>query len=251
LNDIIKGVDLNLKRSSSDPVTITIEPDIDKAIDKIRKFVKAYNDYLDLDIKLTKTAKISKPDNFVKSKDEMGLFVGDMTILRLENSLKTAIGEAYPSRNENPIRILVQTGVSTGAINAEWESIKEGKLVIDEAKLRSTIDSNPEGISEFFGSDTDGDNRIDNGLAFRVENLIKPYIMSGRSVIAAKVDQETESIKSTESRIDRHKEHLKKYEEKLRTKFASMEKSVSDSKAQGNWLRMNYGTEDSSPRKGK
>ncbi|MFH0976093.1 MAG: flagellar filament capping protein FliD [Spirochaetota bacterium] len=249
LNDVIKGVDLNLKRSSADPVTITIEPDIDKAIDKIKKFVKAYNDYLDLNIKLTKTAKILKPDNFAKSKDEMGLFIGDMTILRLENSLKTAVGESYPSRLDNPIRILVQTGVSTGAINSEWESIKEGKLVVDETKLRTTIDANPEGITEFFGSDTDGDNRIDNGMAFRVESLLKPYIMSGRSVIAAKVDQENESIKSVDSRIDRHKEHLKKYEEKLRTKFASMEKSVSDSKAQGSWMKMNLGIQDSDGKK--
>jgi flagellar hook-associated protein 2 len=245
LNDVIKGVELTLKRSSNDPVTLTIEPDIEKSIDKIKKFVKAYNDYLDLNGKLTKTANISKPDNFAKSKNDIGLFSGDMTILRLENSLKTAVGEAYPSRSENPIKILVQTGISTGAINAEWQAIKEGKLVVDEDKLKNTIENNPGGITEFFGSDTDGDNRIDNGLAYRIENYLKPYLMSGKSVLAAKVDVETEAIKSTDDRIDRHKDHLKKYEEKLRTKFASMEKSVNESKGQGNWLKMNMGMQDS------
>ncbi|MBN2401759.1 MAG: flagellar filament capping protein FliD [Spirochaetes bacterium] len=245
LNDIIKGVDLTLKRSSDDPVILKIEPDLDKAVDKIKNFVKAYNDYLDLNVKLTKTAKINKPDNYGKSKREIGLFVGDMTILRLENTLKTAVGEAYPSRSENPIKILVQTGISTGAINANWESIKEGKLVIDEDKLRSTIDNNAEGITEFFGSDTDGDNRIDNGMAYRIESYLRPYLMSGRSVLAAKIDVENEAIKSTDDRIDRHKDHLKKYEEKLRTKFASMERSITESKSQGNWLKMNLGIQDS------
>jgi flagellar hook-associated protein 2 len=244
INDVIKGVELNLKRSSNEPVTLTIEPDIDKSIDKIKKFVKAYNDYLDLNIKLTKTANIVKPDNFAKSKNEIGLFVGDMTMLRLENSLKTDIGDSYPSRSENPIKILIQTGVSTGAVNAEWESIKEGKLVIDEGKLKSTIENNPEAVTEFFGSDTDGDNRVDNGLAYRIETHLRPYLMSGRNVLASKVEVENEAIKTTDGRIDKHKEHLKKYEENLRTKFASMEKSVNESKGQGNWLKMNMGMQD-------
>jgi flagellar hook-associated protein 2 len=251
LNDVIKGVDLTLKRVSNDPVTLTIEPDIEKSVDKIKKFVKAYNDYLDLNVKLTKTANIVKPDNFSKSKNDIGLFSGDMTILRLENSLKTAVGEAYPSRSENPIKILVQTGISTGAINAEWQAIKEGKLVVDEDKLKNTIENNPGGITEFFGSDTDGDNRIDNGLAYRIETYLRPYLMSGKSVLAAKVDVETEAIKSTDDRIDRHKDHLKKYEEKLRTKFASMEKSVNESKSQGNWMKMNMGIDDSDNNSGK
>lgn len=251
LNDVIKGVNLNLKRSSNDPVTLTIEPDIDKSIDKIKKFVKAYNDYLDLNTKLTKTTRITKPDNFTKSKDEIGLFVGDMTILRLENSLKTAIGESYPSRVENPIKILVQTGISTGTINAEWESIKAGKLVVDEEKLRRTIDSNPEGISEFFGSDTDGDTRVDNGMAYRMEMLLRPYLMSGKNIIAAKTEEENENIKNTDNRISRHKEHLKKYEDKLRVKFAAMEKSISGAKNQQNWMKNNAGSIDSGSRKDK
>ena len=251
LNDVIKGVTLNLKRSSNDPVTLTIEPDIDKSIDKIKKFVKAYNDYLDLNVKLTKTTRITKPDSFTKSKDDIGLFVGDMTILRLENSLKTAIGEAYPSRVENPIKILVQTGISTGAINAEWESIKAGKLVVDEEKLRRTIDSNPEGISEFFGSDTDGDTRVDNGMAYRLEMLLRPYLMSGKNIIAAKTEEENENIKNTDNRISRHKEHLKKYEDKLRVKFASMEKSISGAKNQQNWMKNNMGAPDSGTKKDK
>ena len=249
LNDVIKGVDINLKRSSKEPVTLRIEPDIDNAVDKIKKFVKAYNDYLDLNIKLTKSAKINKTDDYKNSKSEIGLFIGDMTILRLENSLKTAVGEAYPSRSENPIKIIMQTGISTGAVNSEWESIKEGKLVVDENKLKDVIENNSEGITEFFGSDTDGDNRIDNGMAYRVESQLKPYLMSGKNIIAAKINVEEESIKSTEDRIDRHKEHLKKYEEKLRTKFASMERSVSDSKSQGSWLKMNLGIEDSDKKK--
>ena len=68
--------------------------------------------------------------------------------------------------------------------------------------------------------------------------------MSGKSVIASKIDVENEAIKTTDGRIDKHKDHLKKYEEKLRTKFAAMEKSVNETKSQGNWLKMNMGLQD-------
>lgn len=237
LNDIIKGLSLSLRGASKTPVRLTIESDTEKAAGKIKKFIKAYNDYLDYNKEITKVAKVEKPGDYEKSRYQNGPFVGDMTILNLENSLKKAVGDAYPNRAEDPIRILVQCGISTGEINAAWESIKEGKLFVDDTKLQNIIINNPVGIKEFFGSDTDGDNRTDNGLAYRISYLLKPYLMSGKNIIVSKIDLENESIKQADDKIERHQEHLKKYEAKLREKFAAMEKSISGAKAQGNWMK--------------
>ena len=151
--------------------------------------------------------------------------------------MKTAISGAYPNIADKPIKILPHIGISTGAINAPWESIKEGKLVIEENKLYNTIRNNPEGVNEFFGSDTDGDNRIDNGFAFRIEYIIRPYTRPGKNIIVSKIDLEDSSIKSAEERIERHQEYLTKYEDRLRRKFAAMEKSISGAKAQRDWIR--------------
>jgi flagellar hook-associated protein 2 len=98
--------------------------------------------------------------------------------------------------------------------------------------------NNPEGVSEFFGSDNDGDNRVDNGLAFRINYVLKPFIVSGSNLIQSKIDLENNSIRMTDERIDRRREHLKKYEAKLRSKFASMEKAISGAKNQSKWLQM-------------
>lgn len=237
LNDVIKGVTLSLHGKSEKPVSLKIEPDIEKAIEKIKKFVEAYNKYLDYDKELTKSEKGSKPGDYKKNKYKNGLFIGDMALLRLENSLKEAVSSAYPSRAEKPIKIIPQMGVSTGAVNAAWESIKEGKLVIEDGQLYSTIKDNPDGVEEFFGSDTDGDNRIDHGMAYKFENVLRPYISSGKNIIVSKIDLEELNIKSTNERIDRHQEHLKKYEDKLRKKFSNMEQSISGAKAQQNWMK--------------
>jgi len=40
-----------------------------------------------------------------------------------------------------------------------------------------------------------------------------------------------------DSRIERHQEHLKKYEDKLRKKFSTMEQSISGAKSQGDWMK--------------
>jgi flagellar hook-associated protein 2 len=236
LSDIVKGVTMNLKGKSDREVTITVESDIKKAVDKIRKFVEVYNAYLDFNKEITRAEKTAKAGEYRKNTMKNGPFLGDTTILRLENTLKTAVSSAYPSKADNPLKLIVQVGISTGALNAEWETIREGKLVIDEDKLTKTISDNPDGVREFFGSDTDGDNKVDNGMAFRLEYILKPYITSGKNIIQTKIEYEEHSLKTANEKIDRHQDHLKHYEDKLRRKFAAMERSVSGSKKQSQWL---------------
>ena len=237
IDDVIKGVKLNLRSPSKVPVTLNIEPDLEKAGEKIHEFVKAYNEYIDFTKQLTKAGMTDRPGDYKKTISEQGIFTGDMSLLRLENMLKRAVSDAYPSRSKDPIKMLVEMGVSTGAINAEWDRIKSGKLVVDEARLNSVLRDNPEAVKEFFGSDSDGDNRIDHGMAFRVEEILDPYTRTGNNIISSKINLQKEQIEAADNRIERHMQHVKAYEQKLRQKFANMEKSVSGAKTQGNWLK--------------
>jgi flagellar hook-associated protein 2 len=237
ISDVIKGVTLNLKGVSESDIVITIDNDIAASVKKINAFIDAYNKYLDATESLTKTAKMGKPGDYEKLKGDSGLFVGDMMIIRLQNQMKTLVGAAFPSRVERPIKTLPQVGINTGKINAAWESIKEGKLQLEEGTLKEAIINNPEGVKDLFGSDNDGDNRIDNGFAYSMENALEPYVRPGKNLIAAKIELQDDSIKRTDEFIAKQGDHLKTYEEKLRRKFSSMEKSVSNSKSQQNWMK--------------
>jgi len=241
LDDIIKGVTLNLKKASDQSVDITIDSDVDKAIDDIKKFVDAYNKYLEFHGELIKVEKVDKPTSDKKNLPKRGIFAGDMTVIRLENSIRRTVGSAYPSRADKPIKLFSQMGVSTGEINSDWESIKEGKLKINESLLRKTIIENPDGVKMFFGSDTDGDNRSDNGMAYTMNNRLKPYISFGKNIVSSKIDLENESIKLANERIEKREDHLKRYEAKLRLKFGRMEQSISKSKKQKSWLNQQMG----------
>ena len=126
-----------------------------------------------------------------------------------------------------------------------WETIQQGKLVIDEAELRKAIIENPEGVRMFFGSDYEGDNRVDSGMAFSLVRTLTPYISFGKNIIETKIELEDNSIKLANERIQRHEAHLKQFEEKLKKKFAAMEKSISGSKSQQNWLNQQTGNKSS------
>ncbi len=241
INDVIKGVTINLKRASEHPVTLTIESNTKNAVEKIKKFIEAYNAYIEYSAELTMVERTKSAGPGGKQTVRTGLFVGDSTIIRLENTVKTTVSAAYPSKAENPIKIITQLGISTGAINADWETIKTGKLLFDEEKFTNVVQENPDGVKEFFGSDTDGDTRIDNGMAYKLQQALKPYTMTGKNIIQAKIDYENNAIKSSDERIARHQEHIVQYEDKLRRKFAAMEKAISGSKAQSSWLKQNMG----------
>jgi flagellar hook-associated protein 2 len=246
LDDVIKGLTLTLKRPHERPVEIKIESDIDKAVENIKKFVDAYNKYRDYHRKLVKAELSEGPDksplndrNRIQQKG--GLFVGDSTLMRLESTLQKTVSNSYPSRAQEPIKILTQMGISTGSVNADWSTIKEGKLVLDEAKLKEVLAENPEGVEQFFGSDTDGDNRTDNGMAYRMVSVLKPYISFGNNIISSKITLEEKAIESANERIEQQTEHLKAYEERLRQKFSHMEQAISGSKKQSQWLKQQMG----------
>jgi flagellar hook-associated protein 2 len=240
LNDVIKGLTLTLKKTHDGEISVNIDQNLDKAVEKIKKFVDVYNKYIDLHRELVKTAKISKPGEFNNRNNGKGLFVGDMTLVNLEGNLKKTISNAYPNRAEHQIRIISQLGVSTGAVNADWEAIKAGKLVIDDALLRKTITENPEGVSMFFGSDSDGDSKVDTGMAYSLGQALRPYLTSGKNILVTKMDLEEGSIKSADERIDRQEQHLKQYEEKLKKKFRNMERAISESNSQKSWMNNQF-----------
>lgn len=241
LSDVIRGVTLTVRRPSSGEIDLNVEHSIDQSLEKIKKFVDAYNKYLDFHADITKAAKGQKPGDYEKMLSESGMFVGDMTMMRLESTLRMTVTGAYPNGADHPIKMLSQMGITTGAVNAAWETIKSGKLIIDEAALRKAILENPEGVMMFFGSDTDGDDKPDEGMAYKVTYVLKPYIQPGKNIIVAQIENEDNSIKLADDNIKRHEEHLKKYEDKLRAKFARMEQAISETNAQKQWMKQQMG----------
>jgi flagellar hook-associated protein 2 len=106
------------------------------------------------------------------------------------------------------------------------------------------LNENPDGVAEFFGFDTDGDNKPDNGMAVKLVYVLKPYVGAGKNIIAAKIDQEDNSIKVADESIKQKEEHLKTYQDKLKRKFAAMEQAISQTNSQKQWMKNQLGGMD-------
>lgn len=236
LTDVINGLSLDLKRVADETVIINIDHDIEDTVQKIREFVESYNNYINIHRKLTQSEIKEKPGRTDRGEGDTGLFMGDSTLMRLESSIRRTITDSYSSRAEQPVRLLVQLGVSTGEVNADWQAIKKGTLRIDEARLTEILRENPEGAAMFFGADTTGDQRVDSGMAFSLVQMLKPYLGPGRSIISSKIDFQDTSIEEANNRIDKHYRYLEAYEERLRKKFGNMERSIGGAKQQQQWL---------------
>lgn len=238
LTDVIEGVSLDLKRSSDEIVTINIDHDEGKAVDKIRDFVESYNTYIDKHQSLVKAEISDNPEGIHRqgqNKDrgsQGGLFVGDTTLLRLESSVQTTISDSYTSRAERPVRLLTELGVSFGELNADWQSIKDGRLSIDERRLTGILEENPEGVEMFFGADTTGDGRTDSGMAYTLVEILDQYVSPGQNIISAKIELKDSTIDDANDRIEKEYRHLEALEERLRAKYGEMERSIMESQQQ-------------------
>ena len=72
LTDIIRGVTLTIKRPSAGEIDLNVEQSIDASLDKIKKFVDAYNKYLDYHADITRAAKTQKPGDYEKMLSGIG-----------------------------------------------------------------------------------------------------------------------------------------------------------------------------------
>ncbi len=134
VSDVIPGVTLELKGvTSSSPVSITVSRDTAPAREKIKAWVDRYNAVLDVIERLGS-----------------GVLKGDPLLARLRVSLRSHLARGVSGLS--PYQTLYQIGISTGGTwqGGTLEEAKAGKLRLDEAKLNSALESDPEAVRELF-----------------------------------------------------------------------------------------------------
>ncbi len=236
IDDVIDGIKLHLKKVSKEPVEMKIVVDRKKIKDTIKDFVDKYNEILKFLIEAGKTSKGEKPGEL--KKEDRGLLTNDLAVMNLRSKMRAVIANSYRTSLGDRLALLMQIGVSTGEINADWETIKEGYLVLNEEKLDKAIDDYGDKIGELFGYDSNGDKIIDTGVAFSLSRVIRPYIMP-TGIISGKIRIADIQIKDKKRQIEKKEEWLEKYEQSLREKFGKMESTIQDLK--GSAKSLDYG----------
>jgi len=133
---VINGVTLNLRQTSvGEPVTLTVEADMETINKRMQDFVTSYNELKTLTNDLTA---------YNLEEQEGSVFTGDPSIRNLENQLKRILSSALPTGAGGTVNSLAEIGISTNE--------KTGLISFDSSEFTDYAQNDPEALTKLFGT---------------------------------------------------------------------------------------------------
>ncbi len=233
IDDLVPEVTITLLKQSDKPIELSIERDIESIKETIIAFAGNYNQLItEIDILTRKKESVISEAAHLTAEErkeaagKLGILQGDITLMNLKSSLQRIMMNPYKTSGDRDMVLLAQIGISTnpgtGSSGAIDKILMRGYLQIDEAKLEQALRAHPEWIEELFGKDSDGDLVVDTGVAYTVDNYLKPYITTG-GIIAIKIATINSQVSRKQIEIKNYNEHMEDYEAQLRRKYGMME----------------------------
>lgn len=243
---------------TSEPVEINAQVDVDKVMDSIKSMVEEYNKIVDLVNKelgtkpnrdyapLTSEQKKELSDDDIKlweEKAKEGLLFGDSDLRSLSSDLRFVITGGLAEQFR-------EIGISTSTLYSD-----NGKISIDETKLRAALETNPEKVEQLFtskaGTDAEGKPTFD-GLATNLRNVMDKYVktigsMETKGILIKKAGSTSSPMSVTENTIYKQISEIEKMIAKLQDRleserdryikqFTSLETLISQMNSQSGFL---------------
>lgn len=242
------NINFNLLKAGQ-AVDINVSPDIDNAVDKIKDFVEKYNaavgfiaeklgekryrDFAPLSNEQKNEMK-EKEIELWEEKAKSGLLRSDSTLFTLYSSIRnqTSANVSGAGAFSN----LSAVGITT----AGWQD--QGKLYIDEDKLRNALSQDPEGVMKLFTNNAEGS---DKGIAVRLYDQVSASmqrITNTAGSVSSGVDNSSlgREIDRTEKRIKTLEERLQEVEDRYYRQFTAMEEAIQRMNSQSQWLTQQF-----------
>ncbi|PQP85399.1 flagellar capping protein [Paenibacillus sp. PCH8] len=245
---VVNGVNLTLLETNvGSPSKVSTQSDPTKAMETIKSFVDTYNELLGLmntklsEAKyrdytpLTAEQKKDMKEDDIKNWEERaksGLLKNDTILSSTVASMRSVIS--------GNLKVLSEAGITTG------QYYEKGKLQIDEVKLKSALDSNPDRIlSAFRGPSNDANNpAIFSGLRKELNSTLDMLVKkvgTSKQDADASIALKTESsmglqLKNYNSRISDLDRKMTVWETRYYKQFAAMEKAMSQFQSQSSSL---------------
>ncbi|KMT21691.1 flagellar filament capping protein FliD [Clostridium cylindrosporum] len=275
----VDGIAFNIKDIGTTPTSTTFEvsPNVDKAVDNIKEFVKTYNEMIDgiaskiYERKqykyspLTDEQKKEMKEDEIKSwesKCKEGIIKGDSTLEKMLLDMRQAFSTSIDGKTVKGVSInLKDIGIGTSA-----DFTQRGKLEIDEEKLRTALKERPDDVAKLFTQESSdypydkktgyggNPNRRDNvGIFVRLSDIVEDNIgtIGGKGFLLKKagitgditVTQNTisDTIKEKDTLLSDLIRKMSDKEAMLYNKFATLESVMNKYNSQSSWLTQQLG----------
>jgi flagellar hook-associated protein 2 len=265
-----EGVTFNLKENvTSGSISVKVSSDTQGIFDTIKTFVDKYNGLIaEFNGKLTEKRYRDYPpllddqkkdmkENDIKLWDEKaksGLLTNDSTIrsflTEMRNSLNTVVENSGVTLKFKSLRDI--------GINFSSNYQDNGKLTLDESKLKGLLQTNAEDVKQLFTikgtgatststTVTDSNMHKGSGFGWRVYDRLNTAISQLGSIAGSpnsSVDTKStiaQQLKSLDANIYREQDKISAYEERMWKQFTAMEKALQQLNSQGSWLSQQLG----------
>jgi flagellar hook-associated protein 2 len=232
ITDALPGLSITLKGKTSGTNTVgltvgTPGPDKDLIVTKVKAFVTAYNDVVTAaraDLTDTPVVNAATTDDIQK-----GTLFGDSGLTTMLSQFRTTLSNTVGGLSG--ITSMADLGVTTGAASATInQDSLDGKLTLDETKLRAALDTDPQGVQKLLGG-SGGTNGFPQAFASILSNYQGSAGLIQSRITSANTDLTDLSTKLTnfDARMDLKQQLLEK-------QFTAMETALSQSNSAGSSL---------------
>ncbi|PID05036.1 MULTISPECIES: flagellar filament capping protein FliD [unclassified Sporosarcina] len=255
----INGFEVSLKQTTTSPVTFSSSTDTDKVLESVVEFVNDYNEMIE---KLNSKIKEKQFKSFhplsAEQKADMkekevelweekamsGTLKGDPALSSMLNNLRSIMSTTVNTTDKDgksvdkdgqPIKIsLKDLGIETSK-----NYLDNGKLTINEDKLRAKISENPNAVYDLIGGK-------DNGIAQQYRKELqdaqkKITVKAGSSTAVNDTFALGRSIKNMDKQIERFETKLQMMESRYYKQFNAMEQAIQRANSQSAALMSSLG----------
>lgn len=237
----VSGYEIELKDSTNSTASISSTTDTDSLVNKVKSFIDTYNGLIkDLNTRASEKKNVDYPPLTDAQKSEMtedqitkwetkakaGLLKNDENINTTLYSMRTTLSQ-YGSKSGDT---LYKIGITT---SKEWSD--NGKLEVDEEKLRKAIEDDPNILTRIFnGNSATGEKGVIAELRSSANTAI-----SNIEQTAGKATSTSDSsyslgkmISGLDTKISDWKDRLKDIENRYWNQFSAMEQAIQKANSQ-------------------
>lgn len=244
---VLNGTTVTLHAASEQIVDLNVSQDTEKTFNLIKDFIDQYNELTEeINSKLREPFHRDFPPLTDQQKEDMsdreielweeksksGMLRSDRILTGLLTTLRTSLTSAV--KGLDGVSSLQQIGITTG----HWS--ENGKLHINESKLKEAIAENSEEMIRLFTNDpstNSGEAGVFRKLHVALGNGVK-RLSETAGKASSLHDQSflSEEIRRFDQRMDAMEERLMKVENRYWAQFIAMEQALQQMYSQSDWL---------------
>jgi flagellar hook-associated protein 2 len=186
--NVLPGVSLTIKDTSTDPVTVTTAATDASLVTQAKLFVDNYNKLVD---------KIDSYTSYDAATDTKGLLFGSGDVVRIQSELSNIVTGRHFGLGA--IQSLSELGFNVSS---------EGKLSLDDTKFKAKYADDPAAVRKFFTTSTTGVAAQLNAAMERIAGRDNSVLINRIQSIQRKMDFNSERLDFMTSRLDKQRERL-------------------------------------------